>query len=393
MTLGARTMRRLAVLAACTLALSACDDPSNVGLDLLDDEAAAPTTAQIDLPAEALPLGDVTGEADRFLAGSVDDPVLGTIEATSFVDFGISNAAGESFRANAVDALVLRLRLDYVYGDTTSTATLALYASDEERESTRNFRSDTTLALGDLITTFQVDPTAEEIDVPLPAAYLGAVESALRSEDFADEYNGLFLRQADGADKSAVLGFRFAEAELRAVQAGDSVAFPARRSGVATFLQRTTPATLPAGRALLQDGLGPGLVLRPSLERFASSAIHGVRLEVEVDTTINALTPQGFARPRLERLDLFAIAPSGDELFLGQSVRSDESFEFRSADLRSYLQGVALGTQEYDRFELRFDSFFASLNTINTVLVRQDETDDISLRVAFTSVQDESGSE
>lgn len=382
-----RQARSLTVALTLALAMSACDDPSNVGLGLVDDQLNEPLTEQVEPASTTLAVSDVTGGADRLLAGAVEDPVLGRLEATGFVDFGSGSGADADFRAATIDKLLLRFTPDYVYGDTLSDATLGLYASTSAIASTAGFRADTTLALGAPVQTIAFAPKADRVEIELTADYLASVQAAVRSENFVDDYVGLFLGVPPSGAGNAVVGLRLNDLELRAVQGTDTVAFPALRTGIASLIRRTTDAAIPADRLLLQDGTGPGIALRPDLSALSDAVVHGARLTLPVDTSLATQTPTGFARPNLDRLALYAVDSDGTEVLLQQGIRSEDTILFGDAALRTYLQSVALGTRSFDRFEVRFDTFFASLNSINATLLKQGVDDSATLRIALTQTR------
>lgn len=88
------------VLLVCLLPMFGCDDPSNVGQGLLDAQAGE--TRIIPLSPGEVSAGDrsdLTGGnsasgAVRALVGVVDDPVIGTMRSTGFVDFVPSSQFG-----------------------------------------------------------------------------------------------------------------------------------------------------------------------------------------------------------------------------------------------------------------------------------------------------------
>ncbi len=125
-------MRRSSVWSCCALLLllaTGCDDPSAVGIGLIDEEGL-PVTVR--LPADSVLTAsqkDRTGNTARVLAGRVADPLVGTLSATGYVDFVMSGTA-------LVDTTIVGVRLelprDYVYGDTLGSVTLALHDMTED---------------------------------------------------------------------------------------------------------------------------------------------------------------------------------------------------------------------------------------------------------------------
>lgn len=350
------------LLLGLLLGLTACEDPSNVGLGLIGGEGGEPVTVTVPATGvSAQPLKDVTGDVSRVLAGAVDDPLLGGLSSNGYVDFGAALTT-DAFKNGRVSRAVLRLRRNYVYGDTTSRLTYELRRMPATWNAA-GASSDTTLAVGAVITTFQLTAADTLVTVALPAAWVAEHDALLRGTTFIEDFHGFALTPVSG---NAVVGFDRSRSELRAFAGTDSARYAVSRT--LSTVRRTKPAALPAGRIALQDGAGPGVALRFDLaqEALRKAALNNVIVRVYADTTL--LKPTGaFARPTLKELHLYGITPEGTALALDVATRDTSgAFTFRSRanPLRSEIQKVLMGTRTIERFELRIPASETSVNPV-----------------------------
>jgi hypothetical protein len=379
---------KLHLLFACALLLAACDDPSNVGLGLVGDESGIPVIVRADLQQTTQIRPDPTGNASQALAGVTDDPLLGTITAAAFFDFGSpqvlnGNSAIDTYRASNVQSVTLTLPISYRYGDTLSTVTYALRRIPEPFVAT-NAPSDTSLAVGEIITTFQVAANAQTASVEMPADWVAELDPTLRSVDFLNAFNGLYLEAQTG---NAVLGFRQSGAPDNVVaftarSSADTIRYVAN-SGITTLARQGQPA-LGAGATLLQDGFGRQVTLDLSpnaLEAFRGSALARVVVEFP---TLAVLGDQGsYVRPQSESLRLIAVDRDGTDVVVGGAALvdimadagSDGVLRFSSTRLQQFVQSALLDdpfcfdaedTDCFGPLVLRFAPFD---NTINAVVL------------------------
>lgn len=333
---------------SAVLLFAACEDPSNVGIGLIDqDEGGLPDVRTVD-PTDFhnAPLPRATGSAPRVLAGRVEDPLVGTMQAEGYID--LSSTAGSSFRANDVESASLQLSPTYVYGDTTAPVTFAVRQITETWQSSA-LPADTSFAVGSVIREFEFTPTDSLVVVPLPQNWISENDDVLRSENFAEEFHGFRFEQVSG---NAVVGFA-GQSQLRAFNSADSAVFPVNRAYSAA--RRLSETNLPE-RLLYQASAGPTVAfqLRLDQEAISDAAINYARLVFYTDSLTLSNTPSGFHRPVITTLDLYGVDEDEGLVLIGRAdLDAEGRFIFEGSGLARELQAVLLGTQAFNRFELR----------------------------------------
>ena len=306
------------VIVLAALLLSACEDPSNVGLGLIGESGGEPRA--LSLPVASFTprdVADVTGggvtlgstnPTPRVIAGAVSDPLVGDVSAVAHLDFAAVAGISDAFRSGTVTDVELRLTRNYIYGDTTSTLTfevLDIPADWEERAPV-----DTTISLGAVAAVASVPAADRQVVIPLPQDWIDANSEVLRSVDFTADFDGLALRSTDG---NALMGFATSTARLRVVAAGDTVDYVANRA------LTTTTATHAAAvqDRLVQDGVGVGVTaVMPDTIDPSTTGINGVLVRIPVDTVLtSSQTPAGFVRPVLGALRLIGRTQETDSTF------------------------------------------------------------------------------
>jgi len=382
------------LLVSILIATTACEDPSSVGLELVGDDTT-PRTDTLTVDAiTALNRASVTGNTNQLLVGTVDDPVLGVMEAQGYINFARDEDALGSPTA-PVDSVFLEFEPGYVYGDTTAALTLELFDIEtDEQWSAQGARSDTSLATGDRITSTAFTAADTLVTVRLPSSWIAANEDVLIADPatFNEAFRGFKLtanREAAGAIVGA------GQQGLRL-----SIFSQARRTAVSpqspiTNLERRGGGTLPTDRVLLQDGFPPAddfnvpnsafFTIDFSVASLPETALNGADLRLFADTTTFAATPPGFVRPRPDDLRLVAVDTDGNVVFDDQQGRvtafearvfftADGQLRFRdpatdsARSLRRYVQEARLGTlpDAVAGLELRFPT---NRNTINPVIL------------------------
>ena len=362
------------------LVCAACEDPSNVGVGLVG-EGGEPVLERADaVRLDTTAKRDVTGNTQRLLAGTVADPLLGTIAAEGFLDvLTISGDDVAGFRDTMLTSATLQLVPDYVYGDTTQEVAFTLFSIPEEFNATSAF-ADTTITAGEAITTFRFLPTDSLVTVPLPETWIAEYDTTLRSTSLTSVFHGFKLAAAPGSG-NAVVGFDRSETVLEAIAGADTVLFGQTSGNTVGFksltsLSREAEAALILDRAVLQDGVGPGVRLDFDLDTFVGEALN--RAEIHVYADMQALqqnTPAGFARTPIETVELIGVDEDGNVPSLpdGSPVLSifaeaDEEgrLRFSSNVLRVLIQEKLLEREgEIDHFELRAPP---ALTTISPLL-------------------------
>ena len=367
--------RAAAVLAL--LALSACQDPSTVGLGLIDDEASNPNVRVLAATtAEASAFSLVTsGVAStdsqaRVLVGDVRDALYGDAAAVANVD-AVAPTLPSGFAERPVTRVTLELRRDYVYGDTTAAVPVEL------RRITGQWTPDglpteTTLTTGDLIATASLSARDSLAIIALPAAWVAANGGVFASTSFGTDFEGFELRAAGRAGDGAVLGYNVASSAsvIRVATSRDTVAF--RLSEVFTSLRRGVPALTPPGRRLLRGGTGTGLRLSFDYASALRLPLAQAVFRLPLDRSLAGATG-AFKRPLAREVALFAIPTTGEPLrtaILTTGTRGDarSSAATQAAGVFNvFVQNLLLERATYPSFEVRLPTNPVSLDVLPVV--------------------------
>ena len=349
------------------LSLTACDDPSDAGLGLVDQQAGEPVVA--DVLATSVQVsdrsdftgGDAFGGAVYSLAGNVEDPLFGALIATGYVDFLPLQAGSSSYRSSSVTYAQLTLSIAYVYGDTTGPITYELYDMNEEW-SINGRRADTTLTSGNFVTGFTVNPTDERAVVQLPNTWFRTQGPNLRRSDFENAFHGFEIRPVNG---NAVLGFESPDSELLVGTAsGDTARFQVSKR--LSSITRDEPRA-PAGTFLFQDGVDAEVVLRFPFTtgEVSERAVHRAAMRLNRAAAQMPDAPAGFVRPPVTRVGLRAVATDdAASLTLTTVDIVDGQISFDSEVLADIIQAAILGTSTLYRFELFIPTASAGIGVL-----------------------------
>ena len=365
--------RFLAPLVIVLLALTACDDPSNVGIELVEEGDGEPVVRVLTPSViEEDPINDVTGAVPRVLAGQVNDPMLGTITAIGYLDF----QRIDSVNAEDITSVTLRLVRDYVYGDTMTALTLTVRDLVETWDAL-GARADTTLPLGASVTTFSFDPTDSLVTADLPETWVRENDSTLVSADFGEIFHGFAL---EATTAEAVVGFDFDRSFLRVATEQDTLDYPVSLT-LSGVLRAGEPA-LPEGYVLVQDGVGPTLSFNVDFDDFTDTPLNAAFIRFFADTLAVQDTPPNFTRPLIETFQLVRVTDEGLALVMAEaSLGDDGTYRFSDANLREVLQQTFFGQDLYDHFALRIP--FTN-NTINAMLLFDATSDETAPEVLLT---------
>jgi hypothetical protein len=351
------------------LLLTACDSPTGVGSDLVDEQGGNPVELAFD-PVEMriADEADVTGGSatiQRMLSGVTTDPYLGLIQATGHMDFVTpSTGLTEAFSAGQVSEVILFMDRVYAYGDTSSVLTLRLHDLADEWTAT-DARADTAFAVSTFVVEHSFDATTASVQIPLPADWVSRWDGALRSATFGTDFHGFRFEPVSG---DAVAGFDQLGTFLRAVSGGDTLFFPASRAH--TALDFHEPFSPPQDAVILQDGRGIGTVLRFDLDddRIAAAALSRAHIEIPFDSTLSRDAPAGYVRPMASliglTLDAVSVDPDARFTLDASPAIVDGKLRFESTELLSVIRLAADGGSALDHFEIRTSPALVSLDVI-----------------------------
>jgi hypothetical protein len=366
-----RKQQHYVVLLALLLLLPACDDPSQIGIDLVDAQAG--DTEVVTLPPSQLEFtgaADITGgtntsSAFRSLFGKVSDPVAGDFAMEGYMDFVGSANVSSAFSASPISFADLELNLDYVYGDTTAEISVDIY-DIEEAWSSSDARADAFLVARSLVTSASLEPTEGLIRIPLPEAWIASKDAVLRSGTFVDDFHGLAFKVSQG---NTVLGVHFSGSSIRASSVpGDTVNFSMSKTlSASSFLNGSQN---PAYHTL-RDGAAETLSLKFPIEdqQFGSASIHRVIIRLNTED-VSDLYPSGFKRSGITRVGIRAVATDNEtRLNVGtMDILEDGIVTFDSATLSNVVQSANLGNSGLDHFEIYFP---AELSTVEMLAFKK----------------------
>lgn len=353
--------------------LTACQDPSAVGLELIGEEGGDPNVTVLAADSVALaPQEDVTGGfADglspvqtRTLVGAAMDPLLGDVEAEAYFDIRPPATVPEGFRERTILTATLRLVRDYVYGDSTASLPLALDGM-AEAWTPIGAAADTSFEAGDEIATYTQTASDTLFALALPSSWVAANDALLRSDSVGNAFDGFRLRVPEGAMPGAVVGFNGTLSRLRVTTAEDTVDYPI--SQVFTRIERGAAPAPPPDRLFLRDGDGQTVLLTFDFDAIRSLGLANATLRLNTDP---ALVADGsFARSLPERLSLYGRTPEDERILILTAERSDEdTYTFTSPALTAALQEELLGDGLFARFELSVASNPVTLDVLPLVL-------------------------
>ena len=311
---------RLAAALLCgavLLSVVSCSYPASVGTELGPDslsggdpEIQSIVPSSLDT-ARVPPLTGFAGSplgqdrTWRFLAGQVDDPLAGPIEADGYIDFFGGEDRPSTFEDLPADSfdVELRLRRSYLHGDTTSTLAVQLYDLDGNADMARA-PADTTFASEMAPVrpeTYSVAPTDTLVALSLPDAWVEEHIATLKDSARFDDgsFDGFRLTTTGG---DAVVGYEHGTATLRMASESDTVDFQVEKTF--THVERGQPPDdLAEDRLLLQDGAGVGLSMAwtdGGIDSLADANVllNRAQISVPVDTSL-LVPPEGsdFVRP------------------------------------------------------------------------------------------------
>jgi len=337
----------LLIVAACT------DSVSEVGLDLLEDETSAKITTTPVVSFTSSSQADITGSSPRVLVGAVDDLLTGQISANGFLDL---ESTFDGAPSEKITGARLIFTTNYRFGDTLSSVQLGLHEVLKQWNDA-GLESDTQLNTGPEILTAII--TGSRVAIDLPESWIQGNEELLKSDEFDSEFHGFALIHHEGGQ---VIGLNSMASSLEVVAASDTYSYPI--SSTLTQIKRISPAQVPSGYVLFQDGAGPRIDLTFDLKAFENQPINGAI--VHVHALPSQSIPEHFVRPAPDSLYLFAV-PINDTISpfrVGVAQLDEGEYRFAGAVVSVFIQSIVFGTQEVKRLELRAPREVNSLNAV-----------------------------
>ncbi len=375
---------RLLYLFVVAALLTSCDDPSNLGVDLVDTTTGTPEIVRISASGVATgEARDVTGNARRSLVGRVTDPLAGTLVVSAGLDFASPVTLSDNFEAGPVTEAELRLVRSYQYGDTTSALAINVRSINLEwTASGSDSKSD--IPFGEVVTTVGAIAQDSLVVVPLPSSWIEANDVLIRSTDFVTDFHGFHLEAAEG---NAVIGFSSQSSVMRVVSGADTVDFVVTRN--LTRVERTSTGVLPPGTSLMQDGVGEGLEVAFDYEgnKAIGAVLSRAVLRVAIDS-VSAPAPPNFARPLPSQVALAGITADSLVLSLAVSRREGEYLIFDSTVLRGALQDLLFGRSIFERYVITGHTDIAPFdNTIDVVLIKNGSSGTTTPEMTLTIIK------
>ena len=397
----------LAVAAALALVLSACQDPSGVGLGLLGEDGGTPTGTviaadSVELRADDLPFTGGYGDGSsgvraqtRVLVGRVEDPLVGTATAQAYIDLRPPATIPGDYREHDITSVTLRLRRDYVYGDSTAEFTVRLHPISADWDPL-GLKPDTALAVGDFIAEYTVSATDTLVQMRLPDAWVEANQEALQDEDFVSEFHGfrLSVDDAGAGSPGAVFGFRTVSPTtfpsiMRVVTPEETVDYPI--SETFTGLEWSDPPLSPTDRIILRTGDSGLLSFTFSLDDVDSLAVAGGAIRMNIDRTL--IENDGvFVRHLPPAASLYGIADDEDStrvFITSATIDEDEDvLTFASSALTALLQQALFGDPAFVRYEVALSVSPLGVGFLPIVIgpVPATPTEDRRPRVTLTGI-------
>lgn len=360
--------------------LTACEDPTSVGIDIIGDRGGEPVVREVEpsvFAAAAVP--EVTGNNERSLLGYVADPVLGTIRSNAYLDFAPPGSATD-FRAGTVDFASLELRRTYVFGDTLGDVTVSLYDIAEDW-SAQGATQDTSFARGDHIATYTFSAADSLVQLELPEDWVARNDTTLRSSTFSTVFHGFYI---EGESGEAVIGFSSSGTQMRAAAGADSVVFALARN----LTTVETQGDVPEERILVQGASGRALEAEFDVQELRDLyALNRAVIRLREDSLLSeSALPPDYVRPRARQLNLFVRLPDGNLLLADSATRTEDGeFVFRSTEFQVLLDQFLRGNQDIDGFVFRVPT---SPNSLDHVFIRADEAASPRLTLTLTPLLD-----
>ena len=373
----------LSLFAFALLFVSACEDPSSVGL--VDDAGGNAIVDELPISNfQSTPTSGVNSGTDRILLGQVNDPVLGEIAATGFLDFTLSNTPSDEYLEAEVDSLILTLTLDtlYTYGNPDEAITFDVFEVMSEFDVVTEREE---LPEQDMVRLFEISvtPGTRTVSVPFPDDWVQQNNQLLRPEipevfsenAFNSDFHGLkfvptsgngFIRVISNSTSSFLRGV---EVTADTTDTDPFVNYLAGNS--ITSYERLTEPQLPEERVLLQSDVGSNVEFNLELSQLTEFAgVNRAALEIRFDTTTFAAI-EDFVRPDVGSLTLVGIVTDSLEnsvealeacgvpnvsicILSNSRLTPEATLTFDENRFRNEIERRSQGLEVFKHYEIRF---------------------------------------
>lgn len=220
-------VRSFAFIFFLAFAATACNDDGKIGpeLDPQDSNYGVNFTT-VNIPSLSTVLVDSfrSTATDRMLAGTYSDSEVGNVTVTAYAELTLPrDNLSFGIPAYGYDSMVLHLKVDYFYGDTTSDFNFSIHRITEPIDEEEEYYQDASFTYDATpLGTATIDPEGiigDELTITLDSAqvrqifYLMSGQAELSNQQsFESYFNGLAI-VADGAAKG-VIGFQMSYANF-----------------------------------------------------------------------------------------------------------------------------------------------------------------------------------
>lgn len=226
-------IKKATLLSLLVFTLFACEEPGDIGLDIknpgqsfgvqyTDTVTVQTSTVQVDSVRTSLRNGLITPASNRYLlSGAYTDPQLGVVSSTSFFQiYSVTDSILRFGDSPSIDSVVLSLRKNYIYGDTTTAQSLNLYQIENQIDTIRYYNNSSIPYSPTLVGSAQWRPaprvTGDTLKIKLDPS-VGNQLIALNGQSRPAVREALkgFALVANPSSNSAVVGFNILSAATR----------------------------------------------------------------------------------------------------------------------------------------------------------------------------------
>lgn len=142
-------VRRFLLFFFSIATLASCDDPTDIGIDLQDENQIGTDftdTITINTGTVILPDSNLSFKATPTQVGILADPVLGTLKATTYSEVSLGGTDVTFGENPQVDSMVLTLDYSFIYGNKTQPLKINVYRLTEGIQEKASYFTNSTLA-------------------------------------------------------------------------------------------------------------------------------------------------------------------------------------------------------------------------------------------------------